>query len=257
LATAGADSRVAELLGREDELAQLYDLIGGIDRCGGALVVRGETGIGKSALFAAAKERALHRGITVVSRTGSLSEAQLAFAGLHQLLLPVLGGLDFLPDPQRRALEAAFGIAEGDAPDLFLIGLATLGLVGERAEGQEALFTDDTRFVVYMDGEGSEPTYVLHGREALTPVFEDLERYEATTHLNGQSTVTLDGNRATGESYTIAHHVFTENGRRKIMIASLRYLDTFTKIDQSWYFAERKLILDWSETRSLGTDGES
>ena len=118
------------------------------------------------------------------------------------------------------------------------------------AEAQKALFTDDTRFAVYMDGEGSEPTYVLHGREALTPVFDDLNRYEATTHFNGQSTVTLDGNRATGESYTIAHHLFTEDGNRKIMIASLRYLDTFIKIDQSWYFAERNLILDWSETRS-------
>jgi len=122
------------------------------------------------------------------------------------------------------------------------------------AEGQKALFTEDTRFAVYMDGEASEPTYVLEGREALTPVFDDLNRYEATTHFNGQSTVTIDGNRATGESYTIAHHVYTEGGTRKIMIASLRYLDTFTKIDQSWYFAERNLILDWSETRLLGTE---
>jgi SnoaL-like domain len=108
-----------------------------------------------------------------------------------------------------------------------------------------------------MDGEASEPTYVLEGREALTPVFDDLNRYEATTHFNGQSTVAIDGNRATGESYTIAHHVYTEGGTRKIMIASLRYLDTFTKIDQSWYFAERNLILDWSETRLLGTGEEN
>jgi hypothetical protein len=121
------------------------------------------------------------------------------------------------------------------------------------AGGQKALFTDDSVFAVYMDGDGSEPTYVLNGREALTPVFEDLNRYETTTHFNGQSTVTLDGDSATGESYTIAHHVYTEDGNRKIMIASLRYLDTFTKIDGRWYFAERKLILDWSETRSMNT----
>jgi len=121
------------------------------------------------------------------------------------------------------------------------------------AEGQKALFTDDTVFGVYMDGASSEPTYVLHGREALTPVFDDLNRYETTTHFNGQSTVTLDGNRATGESYTIAHHVFSEDGTRKIMIASLRYLDDFVKINGGWYFAERKLILDWSETRSVTT----
>jgi hypothetical protein len=119
------------------------------------------------------------------------------------------------------------------------------------AEGQKALFSEDTRFAVYMEGEGTEPTYVLEGRDALTPVFADLNRYEVTTHFNGQSTVAIDGAGATGESYTIAHHLYTEDGTRKIMIASLRYLDTFTKIDQIWYFAERKLILDWSETRSM------
>ena len=109
----------------------------------------------------------------------------------------------------------------------------------------------DTRFAVYM--ESSEPSYVLEGREALTPVFADLNRYEVTTHFNGQSTVALDGDRATGESYTIAHHLFTEDGVRKIMIASLRYLDVFAKVDGRWYFAQRDLILDWSETRVLST----
>jgi hypothetical protein len=57
------------------------------------------------------------------------------------------------------------------------------------------------------------------------------------------------GRRRSKTSYTIAHHLFSENGNRRIMIASLRYLDTFTKVDGSWYFAERKLLLDWSETR--------
>jgi hypothetical protein len=91
---------------------------------------------------------------------------------------------------------------------------------------------------------------VLDGREALTLVFDDLNRYETTTRFNGQRTVTIDGgDRAPGESHTIAHHLYTEDGARKIMIASLRYLDSFAKIDGRWYFAERKLILDWSETR--------
>ncbi len=112
------------------------------------------------------------------------------------------------------------------------------------AEGQKALFTTDTRFAVYMDGDGSEPTYVLEGRDALTPVFADLNRYDATTHFNGQSTVELDGDRATGESYTIAHHLFTEDGDRKIMVASLRYLDKFAKLDGSWYFADPRLERD-------------
>jgi SnoaL-like domain len=125
------------------------------------------------------------------------------------------------------------------------------------ADGQKALFTTDTHFVVYMEGEGSDPTDDLHGRESLSPVFENLNTYEVTMHFNGQSTVTIDGDCAAGESYTIAQHIYTEDGDRKIMIASLRYLDTFAKIDRSWYFAERNLILDWSETRRLGTDEES
>jgi hypothetical protein len=117
------------------------------------------------------------------------------------------------------------------------------------AEGQKSLFTEDAHFVVYMDGQGSELTQELVGREALTPVFDDLNRYQATMHFNGQSTITLDGDRATGESYCIAHHLFTENGERKLMVAWIRYGDTFVKVDGAWVFAERKLYVDWTETR--------
>jgi hypothetical protein len=118
------------------------------------------------------------------------------------------------------------------------------------AEAQKALFTEDTHFVVYMDGQGSEPSQVLDGREALTPVFDDLNRYETTQHFNGQSTITLDGNQAMGESYCIAHHLFTEEGERKLMLAHLRYGDVFVKRDGAWLFAERSLYVDWIETRS-------
>ena len=117
------------------------------------------------------------------------------------------------------------------------------------ADGQKALFTEDTHFVVYMQGQGSEPTQALDGRGALTPVFEDLNRYQATMHFNGQSTVVLDGDRARGESYCIAHHLFTEDDQRRLMVAWLRYGDTFVKIDGAWLFAERKLYVDWTETR--------
>jgi hypothetical protein len=90
---------------------------------------------------------------------------------------------------------------------------------------------------------------VLDGREALTPVFDDLNSYQATMHFNGQTTTSLDGDRATGESYCIAHHLFTEDGERKLMIAWLRYRDTFVKLDRAWLFAERNLYVDWTETR--------
>jgi len=129
----GGATRSDLLLGRDQELADLYALIDEIEERGGAVVVRGEAGIGKTALLAATRERALDRGLTVVSTIGAVSESRLAFAGLHRLLLPMLGRLELLPEPQRRALATAFGIANGDAPDLFLVGLATLGLIAERA----------------------------------------------------------------------------------------------------------------------------
>ncbi len=113
---------VAELLGRDDELAQLYDLIDAIGRRGGALVVRGEAGIGKSALLEAAAVRAGERNVTVASATGMPSEARFAFAGLRELLLPFLEARDRLPQPQRRALETAMGLADGNAPDPFWSG---------------------------------------------------------------------------------------------------------------------------------------
>jgi hypothetical protein len=73
-----------------------------------------------------------------------------------------------------------------------------------------------------------------------------------TTHFVGQSTIlTLNDNRATGEAYCLAHHVTMDGGRRRLMIASLRYLDTFAKIDGAWLFAERLLYVDWLEERTL------
>jgi hypothetical protein len=89
-----------------------------------------------------------------------------------------------------------------------------------------------------MDGQGYESTQVLDGREALTPVFDDLNRYQATMHFNGQDTIPLDGVGATGESYCIAHHLFTEDGERNLMVAWLRYHDTFVGQDNVWPFAE-------------------
>ena len=118
------------------------------------------------------------------------------------------------------------------------------------ADGQKALFTEDTHFVVYMDGEVIKPSQELDGRESLTPVFADLNRYEATTHFNGQSTIVLDGDRTTGESYCLAHHLFSEGDERKLMVASLRYHDAFVKHDGAWLFTERKLYVDWTETRT-------
>jgi hypothetical protein len=121
------------------------------------------------------------------------------------------------------------------------------------ADGQMALFTADTHFVVYMDARSSEPSMELHSRAELAPVFDDLNRYVATTHFNGQSTVTISGAAATGESYCLAHHVSLEGDEHTIMIASIRYEDTFTKSDETWLFSERRLYVDWTDTRPISS----
>jgi hypothetical protein len=120
------------------------------------------------------------------------------------------------------------------------------------AKGQMALFTPDTHFVVYMNAKDPTPSQELHSREALAPVFADLNQYAATTHFVGQSTIfTLTGDRATGEAYCLAHHVTIDSGKRRLILASLRYLDTFAKMDGAWLFAERLLYVDWLEERPL------
>ena len=120
------------------------------------------------------------------------------------------------------------------------------------AKGQMSLFTNDTHFVVYMNAKDPSPSPELHSREALAPVFAELNKYDVTTHFLGQSTIfTLKGDRATGEAYCLAHHVTVEGGKRRLMVASLRYLDTFVKIDGAWLFAERLLYVDWLEERAL------
>jgi len=120
------------------------------------------------------------------------------------------------------------------------------------AKGQMSLFTPDTHFVVYMDAKIPTPAQELHSREALAPVFADLNKYDATTHFVGQSTVlALTGDRARGEAYCLAHHITLDGGKRRLMVASLRYLDTLARADGAWLFAERLLFVDWLEERAL------
>jgi len=120
------------------------------------------------------------------------------------------------------------------------------------AKGQMALFTEDTHFVVYMNAKDPTPSQQLHSREALAPVFAELNKYHATTHFVGQSTIfTLTPDRATGETYCLAHHVTVDGGKRRLMVASLRYLDIFVKINCAWLFSERRLYVDWMEERPL------
>jgi len=120
------------------------------------------------------------------------------------------------------------------------------------AKGQMVLFTPDTHFVVYMNAQDSKPSQELRSRQALAPVFAELNKYAATMHFVGQSTIlSLTADRATGETYCLAHHLTIENEKRQLMIAALRYCDTFVKVTGEWLFAERLLYVDWIEERIL------
>jgi ketosteroid isomerase-like protein len=120
------------------------------------------------------------------------------------------------------------------------------------AKGQMSLFTEDTHFVVYMDAKSTTPSQELHSREALAPVFADLNQYAATMHFLGQTTIlTLTGDRGTGETYCMPHHLTIDGKNRRLMIAALRYTDQFMKIDGAWLFAERRLYVDCLEERIL------
>jgi hypothetical protein len=118
------------------------------------------------------------------------------------------------------------------------------------AQGQMALFTEDTRFIVFMDAKASEPTQVITKKADLFPVFDNLNTYRATMHFNGQSTVLeLTDDTATGIAYCIAHHQTITGGVQKLMIANIKYHDSFVKQNGEWLFAERKLMVDWIENR--------
>ena len=120
------------------------------------------------------------------------------------------------------------------------------------ATGQMALFTEDTHFVVYMNAKDPKPSQELHGRASLAPVFADLNQYAATMHFLGQSTIlTLANDRATGEVYCMPHHLTVDGKKRTLMIAALRYADTYVKQDGVWLYAERQLYVDWIEQRAL------
>lgn len=145
----GSAQRGEELVlyGRDEQLAAVGRLLDGM-RSGraGSLVLRGEAGIGKTALLDAAEEKAA--GARVLRVMGVESEAELPFAGLHVLLRPVLDAVGALPERQALALRGAFGMAEAAVADRFLVGLGVLSLVAELAEGRPVLLlVDDAQWL--------------------------------------------------------------------------------------------------------------
>src|SRR5580693_1444826 len=137
----------AALVGRRAECARLDGLLADA-RAGqsAVLVLRGEAGIGKTALLGYAAERAAD--FQVIRAAGAASEMELPFASLHQLCGPMLGGLERLPPPQRDALGTAFGLSSGAQPDRFLVSLAVLSLLSDAAEERPLLcLIDDAQWL--------------------------------------------------------------------------------------------------------------
>jgi hypothetical protein len=138
---------VRGLTDRRAECGVLDGLVEAV--CAGAsrvLVVHGEPGVGKTALLEYLADRAA--GYRVLRVSGVQWEMELAFAGLHQLCVPLLDRLEVLPGPQREALRTAFGMSEGPAPDRFLVGLAVLGLLAEAAaERPMVCLVDDAQWL--------------------------------------------------------------------------------------------------------------
>jgi DNA-binding CsgD family transcriptional regulator len=152
VALSTADSE-ARLLGRRSECEALDELVASV-RAGPsrALVLRGEAGVGKTALVEYLVRSA--SGCTVARAAGVESEMELAFAGLHQLCAPFVDRLERLPGPQRDALGTAFGVRDGDVPDRFLVGLAVLSLVSDVAEERPLVcIVDDAQ---WLDGASAQ-----------------------------------------------------------------------------------------------------
>jgi len=132
-----------ELIGRDDEVARVDALLDRVRDRGGALLIRGEPGIGKSALLGRARGRASSLGARTLATVGVESESELAFAGLHQLLRPIGNRIERLPDPQRQALDAAFGVSDSVEADPFRVALAAYRLVSDAADSSPLLLIAD------------------------------------------------------------------------------------------------------------------
>ena len=132
-----------ELIGRGDEIARVDALLDSVRDRGGTLLVRGEPGIGKSALLERARGRASSLGARTLATVGVESESELAFAGLHQLLAPIGSRIEGLADPQRQALEAAFGGDDPVEPDPFRVAVAAYRLISDAADASPLLLIAD------------------------------------------------------------------------------------------------------------------
>ncbi|MFF5205270.1 ATP-binding protein [Streptosporangium sp. NPDC000396] len=179
------------LIGRHDEIRQLGTLIDAAGQGrGGALVLRGEPGVGKSALLGHIRETAA--GFQVVHASGAEFEMELPFAALHQLCAPALDHLAALPAPHRKALEIAFGLDTG-TPDPFLVGIATLGLLVETVRERPLLcVVDDAQWLDHASAKALAFLARRVAAERVAVVFS-LREPSRLPELDGLPSLTVEG----------------------------------------------------------------
>ncbi|HEV3173334.1 MAG TPA: AAA family ATPase [Actinocrinis sp.] len=197
----GLLSTTMPLIGRDHESRRIEELLDGLPERGGALMVNGAAGVGKSALLSEAADRARDRGMTVLSTTGVQAEANLPFAALHALLRPLLPLSEDLPSAQRAALRAVFGHSyEAAAPDRFLVALAILELLTDAAaEAPLLLIADDAH---WLDRASADVLAFVARRVGMDPVVvlgsirDDLDCPELSTSVDQLSLDRLDDEAA-------------------------------------------------------------
>lgn len=118
------------------------------------------------------------------------------------------------------------------------------------AEQQSNLFVPDGTILNYVgDPRTHEPQSTIKGRAAIRTALAVLNTFTVTLHMNGQSDVVIQGDRAIGETYCLVHQFTGENDQRKCQTLGIRYYDQFLRQENRWYFVERKLVIDWSDSR--------
>ena len=211
-------SATPRLIGRTAELETLFGVVDCAPDRGRALVVHGEPGIGKTSLLKAASRRATDSGVRVLSAVGVQSEADLAFSGLHQLVMPLLAGTDWrrpgpgaldggphmsrlifdslgrLPERQQDALATAFGVGAGPAPDRFLVGLAALNLLSAEAEERPLLcVVDDAQ---WLDRASAQALAFVARRLSAESVVILFAANEPSEDFRGLPELTVEGLQA-------------------------------------------------------------
>jgi AAA ATPase domain len=180
------------LLGRTRECGQLNELLDVVRRGESqVLVLRGEPGIGKTALLDYAVASA--RGFNEIRATGSESESALPFAALHQVCTPILDKLDRLPEPQQDALRITFGVTTGDVPDRLVIGLATSSLFSEASAEQHLLCVIDNEHL--LDQPSAQALAFVARRLRNDPVAMIFATTAASPELEGLPELALTGLR--------------------------------------------------------------